>query len=327
MRFRLIVILLCLTGCSSSDPDVVIRSIPGTEQVALLSNCITVSPDERWLVFTEWKLPKSRVFEELPPSEYYARLVSVDLETGARIEHTIDSIPPKALGFSSDDSRWEYHAGFRIIEKHFHPRGWRGERFYFQRYSGSTYLSLDPREPGIRVAPKPQAPGTCSDCFPVGTTRFRERSWDLLSEDISPVVRDGVIRSVYYVARPSHGRWDHHRSIYRTREYGLKELIVERPSKKHVHIVISNVRVSPDERFLAYIVDSKKQSFFAAPQDEIFVIDLDSREEKRIGRYSSAGNLIWSRDGKRLYFAGSDSSDKAAVYVVDVAATFGHIDN
>lgn len=327
MRFRLIVILLCLAGCSSRDPDVVIRPIPGTEQVALLSNCITVSPDERWLVFTEWKLPKSRVFEELPPSEYYARLVSLDLETGARIEHTIDSLSPKALGFSSDDSQWKYHAGFRIIEKHFHPRGWRGERFYFQRYSRSIYLALDPGAPGIRVAPKPQAPGTCSDCFPVGTTRFRERSWDLLSEDISAVVRDGSIRSVYYVRKPDHGRWDHYRSVYRLRGEGPQETLVELPAKKHVMISIVGVRVSSDERFLAYHVHSKKQAFLSGPREDIYILDLDSREEKTIGTYSSAGNLIWSRDGKRLYFAALDSSDKAAVYVVDVAETFGHLEN
>jgi hypothetical protein len=337
MRFRLIVILLCLAGCSSRDPDVVIRPIPGTEQVAPYDFCITVSPDERWLVFTEWKLPKSRVFDELPPDEYDLRLVSLDMETGERTEHTVESIPPKALGFAPSDVRWKHQVGLEIIEKRFRPAGWRGERFYFRpyRFNGryETNLVLVPGRPGIQVAEKPEEPGTCSDCFPVSTSRFRGHSWELtprwgqVSNPVSVAVRDGAIRSVYYVRKPDHGRWDHYRSVYRLRGEGPQETLVELPAKKHVMISIVGVRVSPDERFLAYHVHSKKQAFLSGPREEIYILDLDSREEKRIGRYSSAGNLMWSRDGKRLYFAALDSSDKATVYVVDVAETFGHLEN
>jgi hypothetical protein len=81
------------------------------------------------------------------------------------------------------------------------------------------------------------------------------------------------------------------------------------------------------DRTLAYHVHSKKQAFLSGPQEDIYILDLDSREEKRIGRYSSAGNLIWSRDSGQLYLAGRDFSDRAAVYVVDVAETFGHLEH
>jgi hypothetical protein len=337
MRFRLIVIFLCLAGCSSRDPDVVIRPIAGTAQVAPYDFCITVSPNERWLVFTEWKLPKSRVFDELPPDEYDLRLVSLDLETGERTEHAVESIPPKALGFAPSDVRWKHQVGLEIIENRFRPAGWRGERFYFQPYRLSdryeTNLALIPGRPGIQVAKKPEGPSTCSDCFPVGTSRFRGYSWELtprwgqVPNPVSVAVRDGAIRSVYYVRKPDHGRWDHYRSVYRLRGEGPQETLVELPAKKHVMISIVGVRVSPDERSLAYHVHSKKQAFLSGPREEIYILDLDSREEKRIGRYSSAGNLIWSRDSGRLYFAGRDFSNRAAVYVVDVAETFGHIDN
>ena len=87
-------------------------------------------------------------------------------------------------------------------------------------------------------------------------------------------------------------------------------------------VTIASLRVSPDERFLAYVVHSKKQAFLSGPSEEIFVMDLGAGGEKKVAEHSYAGNLIWSPDGNRLYFAGGAYSSDCAVFIVDVATTF-----
>jgi len=93
--------------------------------------CISVSPDERWLTFVEWTFPPEVRQEEQLSDEYDARIASMDLRTGARTQHSIESISRGALGFSDDDKQWKYHAGFRIIKEGFRPPGWRGGEVLF----------------------------------------------------------------------------------------------------------------------------------------------------------------------------------------------------
>ncbi len=111
--------------------------------------------------------------------------------------------------------------------------------------------------------------------------------------------------------------------ILRLRAEGEEEVVVEREEKKGTMMIIAGLRVSPNERYLAYTVNSKKQAFLAGPRDEIFVMDLQTGKEIRVARYSYSGNLIWSPDSDRLYFASGEYSSDSAVRIVDVAATFG----
>jgi Tol biopolymer transport system component len=91
------------------------------------------------------------------------------------------------------------------------------------------------------------------------------------------------------------------------------------PGKKRVMIMITNVRVSPDGRYLAYVVDSKKQEFLAGPKEQLFVRDLTSGREWKFATFMFISNLIWSPDGERLYFAGGGYETNGAIRVVDVA--------
>lgn len=315
------VIASCFTGCSTRAGEVVIRPVPGTEQVCIEEFCITVSPDERWLTFVEWKFPRATLRKQLPPGEYHTRVVSLGLDSGVRTEHTIESIPRKALGLSGDEL-WKYRAGFSLIKERFRPPGWRGEYFYFQHYYGGTYVAFDPSKPEIEIAAEPDAPGTCSDCPPMISAQFRDHSWDLLSNEITVVVHEGAVGAVYYVSSPYQLQQGDDIAVYRITDAGKEEVVLEVPERGGVHVIIGSVRVSPNERFLAYTVDSKKQAFMSAPREVLFIRELATGREKRIAEYEDVGNLIWSPGGSRLYFAGGEYSSDTAVYIVDVGATF-----
>ena len=275
MRWLAFLLVVCLPGCGSRDWGVVVSRIPGTGQVCPLDFSISVSPDEGWLLFTEWTLPTHKN----PPGEYDLRIVSLNLHSGELAEHAIESISPTSLGFSSNDKNWTGQLGYEIIKQRFQPAGWAGGRYYFEPYYHDIYPALEPGTPGIQLMTKPQEPRTCSDCYPGETVSFRGHEWELvppigqIPHPVSIVVRNGSVAAVYYFEKPGHRAPDHHRSIYRIGREGEPEVLVEEPAKKRVTIQIAFVRVSPDERYLAYTVDSKKRSFFSAHRDEIRVMD------------------------------------------------------
>lgn len=306
----------CALACSSQADNSVIRAIPGTEQVAIYDFCISVSPDEKWLAFSEWTLPKDRVFEDLPTGQYYSRVATLDMTTGEVVRHTVESIPAKAFGFSDKDMSWVRLAGLEIIEDRFRPAGWQNGRFYFQPYYHDIYFALDPRAPGIQVTTDPGAGGECSDCPLVSTVQFAGRAWDLGLDEVSGVFRNGIVRTVYYRGEDP----QRSSSIFRIREDGSEEVVVEKQRKERTFTIIMSVRVSRDERYLAYVLHSKKDALMAGPREEIFIRELETGREKRIAAYAYTGNLIWSPSGDRLYFAGGAYDSDSAVRVVDVKA-------
>jgi hypothetical protein len=317
-----VLLLPNIAGCSGHGAADAARAIPGTEQVAIYDFAISVSPDERWMAFTEWVLPKSRVFEDLSPYEYPVRITTLDLKTGENVRHSIDSLAPLDLGFSADDPNWKRRAGLELIEKRFRPPGWNGNLFHLQPYRFlprySAIVALDVRVPGLSAAASPETSTTCSDCPPMTSVQFRDRTWDLLSNDVSAVVRDGTVSSMYFVGEGPYRK----NMILRLEPDGDEELVVERQKKRGVLMSVVGIRVAPDERFLAYHVHSKKQAFLAGPKEELFVLELSTRREKRIARYGYMSNLVWSPDSQRLYFAGGEYSSDSAVRVVDVPSVF-----
>lgn len=319
---------VCLPACNSRDRGVVLEAIPGTERVVALDFSISVSPDEKWLLLVEWKLPD----RQIPPDDYQFRVVSLDLQTNQRTEHSIESIRPQSLGFSTRNRRWKQQAGLAIIQKRFVPPGWRNGKFFFQPYRFNrryeTTLVLEPGVPGLTTAATPIDPGRCADCYPGNKVRFRNYTWELVPppgemvDPVSVVAGNGSVTAVYYVRTIDEEHPDDRRSIYRLSDDGdSPEVVVNELASEGVMIQIVSVRVSPDGRYLAYVVDSKKQAFLSPHRKELRMMDLTSSKDKRVGTYNDTGNLIWSGDGNRLYFAAEHGSD-AAVYVVDASATF-----
>lgn len=308
-----------LAACTPRAEDSSVRPIPGTEQLAVEEFCITVSPDDRWLTFVEWRRPEKERANNRTLSGYETQVTSLDLQSGVRTRHSIDGLSPEVLGFSSERKDWRLSAAYRIIEERFRPPGWIRGSFYFQRYGRGTYLALDPTQPDIRVVDAPDTMGTCSDCPPGIAVDFRGRTWDLLSNDVSAVQRDGVVRAVYYWVGGAKGV----NAIMRIGENGGEELVVDRRQKQGTLVTITALRVSPDEKYLAYVVRSKPQELLSGPREELSIRDLQSKEEKRIASHGSVGNLIWSPRGERLYFAGGSVGGDGTAYVVDIGTAFG----
>lgn len=310
--------LLSLAACAPRAEDNLARPIPGAGQVAVEQFCITVSPDEQWLTFVEWKLTAEERAQNQTYSGSDTRVASLNLRTGTRTRHSIAGLSRDVLGFTAKDTDWESSAGFRIITERFRPPGWIRGLYYFQRYGRGVYLALDPSQSEIKFVDAPDTTGTCSDCPPGGSVDFRGRTWDLLSNDVSAVMKEGRVRAIYYWGS-GHDRVN---AILRVTEISDEEKIVDRHQKQGTNIVIAAIRVSPDERNLAYVVHSKKQEFLAGPREELFIRDLQTGDEKLVATHGSMGNLIWSPRGERLYFAAGGIGSDGTVYVVDVESVF-----
>lgn len=313
-----LVSLSLLAGCAPGTVDSLARPIPGAEQLAVEPFCITVSSDERWLTFVEWKLPSEERAKGQMSSEYDRRIVSLNLQSGLRTTHSIDSLSPRALGISTEHKDWRWSVGYQIIKERFRPPGWIRGWFYFQDYGDGTYVALDPSNPYIKIVEAPDTTGTCSDCPPGVSVGFRGRTWDLLSNDVSAVLQKGKVRAIYYWGSGA----DRVNAVLRVRENGDEEKIVDRHQKQGTMVAIAALRVSPDEKYLAYVVHSKKQEFLAGPREELFIRDLQTGDEKRVAAHGSMGNLIWSPRGERLYFAAGRIGSDGTVYVVDVESAF-----
>lgn len=311
-------LLLVGVGCSGRAKGQAVRAIPGTEQVAIDDFSISLSPDEGWLAFTEWTLPKDRVFKDLPPTEYESRVATLNLESGVIVRHELTSIPAEKLGFYASEQGWVGVAGLEVIRQRFRPAGWRGSRFYFQAYFQGTHVAFDPQVPGLFVVDKPDAPGACSDFPPVPSFTFRGQAWDLRSNEVTAAFADGAIQSVYYVGGSPHRM----HLILRLGMRGDEEVIVEKEKRDGTLMTIECVRVSPDTQYLAYVLYSKRMAFLSGPRNELFVKELATGREKRIAKHGYMSNVAWSPDGERLYFAGGGYSSDAAVRVADIAATF-----
>jgi len=97
--------------------------------------------------------------------------------------------------------------------------------------------------------------------------------------------------------------------------------IIQHPPRRFRNTDIYTLRISPNERFLAYGLFLKLRSRIPLPDQkiELHVYDLVEEIDYKISSgYRYISNLIWSPDSERLYFAGFQG-EKRAVYRVDVA--------
>jgi hypothetical protein len=284
------------------------RRIPGTEQASIvaagggLNDGISVSPDEKWLVFWETSSPSGR------------QLASIDLTSFQKTTHNVSELPAGVVagGFASD---WDE------IGLMFDAACWHGGLCYVELLPLSTVVAVDPAQDAVLSAALPPGLLTCSDCPP--TDVFVKAAYErtgLAPSDkkmCSIAWHGGKLgRYVYEVGRDA--------TIVRVGPDRARETIVQMKSGLH-HKAIEEIRISPSEQYLAYTIHSRIEVGIPHPggQFDVYVRHSESGREKRIATHSEVSNLIWSSDSMRLYFAGNgENGDDSAVYCVDVAETF-----
>lgn len=303
---------LSMGGCRPDvqPKDVQSHLIAGTETVQ--SDVISVSVDERWLVFSE-ENP-----ETIGRGAYGARLSSIELGTVHKTAHRIDHLPDRALKSADEATRWDRVSGYLSAGC------WNDGRCYINTSGRLGYkdLVLIPGVPELEIAPLPEELN-CSDCPPLrlAATTARERGVSNLSE-YSIAFRNGQLANDMYYGETRDGA----ASIWTVDESGQREKVLE-VRVRFKSATIEGVRVSPDERFLAYVVGSKLKAPVPTPDmiDEVFVRELDTGREVRIGKYRIVGNLLWSADSRRIYYPafGQDPKDKG-VYRADATELLDH---
>ncbi len=314
-RFILPVVTFFCVSCGTNDA---IERIPGTERVATRSTLVTagpgysisISPDEKWLLFWEWILTPSEFRDGIDnTADFSMKLVSMNLATLVRTEHTRDDLPRP---------RFSYTYGWRDLGTRFEPPGWYDGRFYIEMRPLEDVV-IDPLEERLRAASKPDVVYSCSDCPP--PSLFRKA-----------VDRISVPGSLHeYTAAWNDGRLSE--TMYRVAGHGIVEKIAPdgqttilfQKQHKGRSTAIGRLRVSPDELYLAYSVYSKLRAPIPLPggREDIYVRHLPTGKEIKIASFSAAGNFIWSSDSERLYFAARRSGfEEMGVYRVYVRRLF-----
>ncbi len=308
-RIPLVAVSFALSnGLACGNPDKHIAAIAGTELVTLSgSPCsITVSPDERWLAF--WEL--SRGVEH----PYDSHLCTLELATSMKTTHKVDSAYNQLSSYGPVEPWKQVASGFQAAS-------WLDGRCYVLVIAGTVpkWLYFTPAVTDVVWSTVP-TDLTCSDCPP--------------PESVNPMVEDLVGRWLL-----NHGRlYSLAKSEDHTDQYlyhvdknfegaGIlrtnpteSQPVVQHPPRRFKNTAINALRISPNERYLAYGLFLKLRAPMPLPDQkiELHVYDLANKRDFKISSgYRYISNLIWSPDSNRLYFAGIQGENRA-VYRVDV---------
>lgn len=307
-----LVLMSCGLGANNSE---FVTKIPGTEDMAGAVGSMYVSPDERWITF----------FTLDRKSYLYNGLVSVELATGHRVEHHLDLV--------ADDERAENERELydEILGSMGNNTGWHDGRLYLPLLRVSNYLAVDNSDSTmvfVKLTDKrPQSPLMLSDGPEWGTWRRalnsrldrsnRAHDRSAVEEHSAAWQNNGYAANMY--------RWNNESNsiVSDTPGQGAKRIFDVSGGGFFSRTVLGELRVSPNESYLAYIVASRPR-FIPSPvnQDNVHVIDLASGRDQLICRFRLAGNLQWSPDGNRLYLTGNNPDETRGVYVINVAKAF-----
>jgi hypothetical protein len=306
---------LLFLSLSCSEEVITARGVPGTERIDPTGSSawFTISPDDQWMAFMEIDS-----MYPTPPSDSgfpTSHLVTMSLKSLQKTHHTFAELPPSP--FCEDHRTWnEVHARFD-------EASWKDGNIILECcwQRNAPWMMFTPGVVPATIS-KPATERSCSDCAPthayeVRAQRFRWASTDHGEVSISPI-NASRNSNVYTIER---GRSN---TIVRIDSTSRHERIV---SIRHLgwNHHVYRVRVSPDERYLAFVVE--ETPLVAIPfayRCELYIVDLRSGRKARIAnRYRHASGILWTSDSQRFYFAAV--SQEHGVYVVDVAA-FGQSD-
>ena len=292
------VIAACATACDGGDLEP--ERIPGTERIEPGDNSpwFTISPDERWLAFME---VDSGYGASSAPRRFH--LATVDLASLVKTHHDVRNVPSGTFPPPDRTDSWQR------VHMDLGTSSWFDGRLFVQiRWNppGSPWIAF---KPGAAAAELVNAPGElgCSDCAP-------PNKWDEMkaarrihpdNEGVTVAYGNGEFSQATYLRG---GREYKDAVIERVDPDGTRSIVIEK-KRMFKDADIGDLRVSPNERYLAYALTTHLKSPVPLPtlRDEVYVLDLQTGAELRVpGDFRITGNLIWSADSKRLYYAAAN---------------------
>lgn len=293
-----------------------VHRLSGTELVhisvmEISDAAISVSPDDRWLVYSEL-VGSPEDLREIEYSDRY-RIASIDLISGARREHRPESISKAGAVLSyarigiRDEASWMN--GIFVLEN---------------RDAQGRSLGVDPTQEVMVGVVKKLTQLNCSDCVPdevIAKAKWMHGFGDRISV---PLRAGDSPETVYFP----------YKGVIRATADGSADLVVRRRPKGRLGMttVFLQLRVSPDERFIAFCVARSLIVPFLPGSGWIYYLhikDLHSGRERLVAARHTVSNLIWSSDSSRLYFAGYEipgvyggNLKHRGVFVVDANEIF-----
>lgn len=274
---------------------------------------VSVSPDDRWLVFAEHSVDFPELLK-VDVDDWY-RIASIDLQSGAkRTHHSPADLPKNYLlpqGYVAYGGADSWVEG--VFALHPNDRHWKS-------------LVLNPSVDEFELRFLDTERMGCSDCAPVeASANGADRRW---SNNRSLAWRSTSAAPVYYKSAKT--------GIIRVLPDEQVETVISTRSKWRFGMVarMDLLRVSPDGRFLAYSVLRDLVNFLpfipgSGWTQYLYIRDLQSGRDKQLAVRNQLSNLVWSSDSRKLYFSGSDAGNVngpqrilGSVCVVDMADVF-----
>ncbi len=296
---RRLILATCLAAFAAASlacrgHDLRPRLVPGTEHLEPGGNeaWFTISPDEKWLAF----------FNVDSTSSFYERfhLVTMNMGSGAKTDHRLDEIPTTTFD--------------AMLRPWFEVQNWFREESWFD---GRLFIKLEknlPTSPWITFAPeivdgretRPPLNLSCCGCFPSSAWKEVLSNHDLKTYDqVTAAFRDGTFSDVIYASPVGDSEVG---VIERLSPGGPPVRIFEDRRKLHT-VIVDKMLVAPDESHLAFMLATNLKSPVPLPaiRHEVHVLDLKTGRDRRVSAtYRVVGNLMWSGDSKRLYYAAVD---------------------
>ncbi len=311
----LLVTTLCV-GCDENHVDS--RRIPGTEHMESNGSkaWFSVSPDDQWLAFME-------VDSIAPPREHddvqTYHFVTMNLRSGAKTHHRLDQVP--------DSLFRHYGPPWQELKNCFEVDQWAGSDFYFMLYwhhrANDVWLRVSPGEPSVTVA-SPRGDLRCSDCPPTelltlrldeqkGKRSNRAYAHDADGDRLNIPYREGQASPFIYKVGST--RRD---TIVRIDSTGSEVVVLKLRRgwwKKH----FVRIRVSPDERYIAYVIEETSRIPFPfSGRCEVYLKDrMTGRTAQVRDDYNYVSAILWSSDSQRFYYAAIDY-DESGIYLVNM---------